>query len=86
VRLIVLFGPGGVADVAAGIVREKLGEKPGQRFVVENMPGAGGINAARAGGWVLHRALCDARATGDLLNLMNLKREDCAPERAEEAA
>jgi DNA polymerase-3 subunit epsilon len=33
-----------------------------------------------------HRALCDARATGHLLNLMNLKREGCAPERAEEAA
>ena len=33
-----------------------------------------------------HRALCDARATGHLLNLMNLKREGCAPDRAEEAA
>ena len=28
----------------------------------------------------------DARATGHLLNLMNLKREGCAPDRAEEAA
>jgi DNA polymerase-3 subunit epsilon len=26
-----------------------------------------------------HRALCDARATGHLLNLMNLKREICEP-------
>jgi DNA polymerase-3 subunit epsilon len=33
-----------------------------------------------------HRALCDARATGHLLNLMNLKREGCAPDRVEEAA
>ena len=33
-----------------------------------------------------HRALCDARATGHLLNLMNLKRKGCAPDRAEEAA
>lgn len=48
VRLIVPFGPGGVADVTARIVSEKLGEKLGQRFVIENMPGAGGINAARA--------------------------------------
>jgi tripartite-type tricarboxylate transporter receptor subunit TctC len=48
VRLIVPFGPGGVADVTARIVTEKLGEKLGQRFVIENMPGAGGINAARA--------------------------------------
>jgi tripartite-type tricarboxylate transporter receptor subunit TctC len=48
VRLLVPFGPGGVADVTARIVSEKLGEKLGQRFVIENMPGAGGINAARA--------------------------------------
>jgi tripartite-type tricarboxylate transporter receptor subunit TctC len=48
VRLIVPFGPGGVADVTARIVGEKLGERLGQRFVIENMPGAGGINAARA--------------------------------------
>ena len=48
VRLILPFGPGGVADVTARIVSEKLGEKLGQRFIIENMPGAGGINAARA--------------------------------------
>src|SRR5260221_3859015 len=48
VGLIVPFGTGGVADVTARIVGEKLGEKLGQRFVIENMPGAGGINAARA--------------------------------------
>jgi len=33
-----------------------------------------------------HRALCDARATGHLLNLMNLKRESREPDRADEAA
>ena len=48
VRLILPFGPGGVADVTARIVTEKLGEKLGQRFIIENMPGAGGIAAARA--------------------------------------
>jgi tripartite-type tricarboxylate transporter receptor subunit TctC len=48
VRLILPFGAGGVADVTARLVTEKLGEKLGQRFVIENMPGAGGINAARA--------------------------------------
>jgi len=48
VRLILPFGPGGVADVTARIVTEKLGERLGQRFIIENMPGAGGINAARA--------------------------------------
>jgi tripartite-type tricarboxylate transporter receptor subunit TctC len=48
IRLILPFGPGGVADVTARIVTEKLGEKLGQRFIIENMPGAGGITAARA--------------------------------------
>jgi tripartite-type tricarboxylate transporter receptor subunit TctC len=48
VRFILPFGPGGVADVTARLVMEKLGDKLGQRFVVENMPGAGGITAARA--------------------------------------
>jgi len=48
IRLILPFGPGGVADVTARIVTEKLGDKLGQRFVIENMPGAGGITAARA--------------------------------------
>jgi tripartite-type tricarboxylate transporter receptor subunit TctC len=48
VRFILPFGAGGVADVTSRLVAERLGEKLGQRFVVENMPGAGGINAARA--------------------------------------
>jgi len=48
VRLVLPFGPGGVADVTARIVADRLGDKLGQRFVVENMPGAGGITAARA--------------------------------------
>ncbi|HTS39917.1 MAG TPA: tripartite tricarboxylate transporter substrate-binding protein [Xanthobacteraceae bacterium] len=48
VRVIVPFGPGGVADVTTRLVSEKLSEKLGQRFIVENAPGAGGIAAARS--------------------------------------
>jgi tripartite-type tricarboxylate transporter receptor subunit TctC len=48
VRMILPFAAGGVADVTARLAAEKLGEKLGQRFVVENMPGPGGIAAARA--------------------------------------
>jgi tripartite-type tricarboxylate transporter receptor subunit TctC len=47
VRIILPFGAGGVADVTARIVAEKLGAKLGQRFLIENNPGAGGISAAR---------------------------------------
>jgi tripartite-type tricarboxylate transporter receptor subunit TctC len=48
VRVVVPFGAGGVADVTTRIAVDKLGERLGQRFVVENQPGAGGINAARS--------------------------------------
>jgi len=47
-KLVLPFGPGGVADVTARILADKLGQKLGQRIAVENMPGPGGIAAGRA--------------------------------------
>jgi tripartite-type tricarboxylate transporter receptor subunit TctC len=48
IKFVLPFGAGGVADVTARILADKLGQKLSQRVVVENMPGPGGIAAARA--------------------------------------
>jgi tripartite-type tricarboxylate transporter receptor subunit TctC len=48
IRVIVPFAAGGVADITMRIVAESLGDKLGQRLIIENMPGAGGVAAARA--------------------------------------
>src|SRR5262245_28718644 len=48
IKFVLPFGAGGVADVTARILADKLSQKLSQRVVVENMPGPGGIAAARA--------------------------------------
>lgn len=48
VKIIVPFGAGGVADITIRFISDKLSKKFRQRFIVENMPGAGGITAGRA--------------------------------------
>ena len=48
IKVVVGFGPGGVADVTARVVGQKLGAILGQTVVVENKPTAGGIVAAES--------------------------------------
>ncbi len=47
VRVLIGYGPGGLGDVTTRQVTEKLAEKLGRPFVVENRPGAGGILASQ---------------------------------------
>lgn len=48
VRIIVPFGAGGVADLTARTVGQKLSESLGQPVVIDNKPGAGGVAAGDA--------------------------------------
>lgn len=48
IKIVVPFGAGGVADLTARTVAQKLGESLGQAVVIENKPGAGGVVAGDA--------------------------------------
>ena len=48
VRIVVPYGPGGVADVTTRLIVQNLSERMGQSFVIENRPGAAGIVGAKA--------------------------------------
>jgi tripartite-type tricarboxylate transporter receptor subunit TctC len=45
IKIVVPFGPGGVADMTARIVAQKMADQMGQPVVIENKPGAGGVVA-----------------------------------------
>src|SRR5258708_7801020 len=48
VRVILPFAAGGIADISTRLISEKLGDRLGERIIVDNQPGAGGITAARS--------------------------------------
>src|SRR5262245_8347207 len=45
-RIIVLFAPGGGADIQARLLAKSFGESTGQTFIADNRTGAGGLIAA----------------------------------------
>ena len=54
VKIIIPFPAGGVTDIAGRLIAQKLSERMGQQFYIENIAGAGGNlgmgNAARSAG------------------------------------
>lgn len=48
VRVIVPYGPGGIADVTMRMVTQNLSQQLGQQFFIENRPGAGGVVGMQA--------------------------------------
>ncbi|OGA14607.1 MAG: hypothetical protein A3H33_09470 [Betaproteobacteria bacterium RIFCSPLOWO2_02_FULL_65_20] len=48
IKIIVPFGAGGVADITARVLAQKMNETIGQQLVVENRPSAGDIVASEA--------------------------------------
>jgi tripartite-type tricarboxylate transporter receptor subunit TctC len=46
IKVIIPFPPGGPTDVLGRIVAQKLGERLGQNFVIDNKPGASGMIGA----------------------------------------
>jgi tripartite-type tricarboxylate transporter receptor subunit TctC len=47
VRMVIAFGPGGIADTIGRLVGQRLNDRFGQPFIGDNRPGAGGAIAAR---------------------------------------
>ena len=48
VRIVIPFGPGGLADITMRTLGERMSPLLGKQVVIENMPGAGGVTAAMA--------------------------------------
>lgn len=63
IKIVVPFGAGGVADLTARIVAQKMADNMGQAVVVDNKPGAGGVVAGDT--------VAKAEADGHTLLLMS---------------
>lgn len=48
VHIVLPFGAGGIADITTRLIADRLSVRLGQRFVIDNQPGAGGMAAAHS--------------------------------------
>ena len=48
IRFVLPFGPGGIADITARLLAQKMSDNLGQQVLVENRPGAGMVVSATA--------------------------------------
>jgi tripartite-type tricarboxylate transporter receptor subunit TctC len=71
IRMLVPFGVGGGADTLARAVSEAVAETLGQRVVVENVTGAGGVVGVTA--------LANAEADGYTFGVINVSTQVVAP-------
>jgi tripartite-type tricarboxylate transporter receptor subunit TctC len=46
IRIVVPFGAGGVADLTARVVAQRMSQSLGQAVIIDNRPGAGGVVAS----------------------------------------
>ncbi|MBG9386420.1 Bug family tripartite tricarboxylate transporter substrate binding protein [Caenimonas aquaedulcis] len=86
VRVIVPWAPGGITDILARLVAQKLSDKFGQQFIIDNKAGAGGnigaemVAKAAPDGYTLLLTNPGAFATNQYLyNDMRYKPSDFAP-------
>ena len=49
VKWVVGYPPGGATDIIARLIGQRLSERLGQQFVIENKPGAGNTIATESG-------------------------------------
>src|SRR5258706_6038425 len=48
IRILLPYGAGGVADITARVVAQKLSQSLGQQVLIENRPSAGQVGATEA--------------------------------------